>query len=63
MNLLLLLGLDFYDFFARVVAAVGANVVRPAQFVTLRAFNEMGGAQRQVASPSIATTFGQFPFW
>ena len=55
--------LDGEDLFTLIVSAIGAHVVRQARLVAIRAGDEVGGCQREMAAPAIPSSLGYFPFW
>ena len=54
--------LDDKDFFAFIVSAMRADMVRQARLVAIGAGDEVGGCERQVTAPAVAPSFREFPF-
>ena len=55
--------LDRKDLFPFIIAAIRANMMGQAHVMAIGAGNQVGGFHRQVASPAIAPSFREFPFW
>jgi hypothetical protein len=59
----MLSALDFDDFSAGVVPAVGANAVGEVFVAAVGAGHQVARFERVVGASAVATTFGDFSFW